>query len=95
MRILHRQALCSFLALTWVGAAIAQNTEEEDLALVYGSKSTISIATGSQQPIARAPSVATVITAHDIRAMGVTDLDQALESARQITRRDDAAAHLD
>jgi outer membrane receptor for ferrienterochelin and colicins len=48
--------------------------------LVYGDKSSVSIATGSQQPIARAPAIATVITAEDIRAMGAIDLDQALAS---------------
>lgn len=60
--------------------AFAQSSEEEDLALIYGDKSTVSIATGRQQPISRAPSVATVITSRDIEAMGATDLDQALES---------------
>ena len=80
MKILNHRALCVFVVLTWVGAAAAQPSEEEDLALAYGDKSTISIATGSQQPISRAPSVASVITAQDIKAMGATDLDQALES---------------
>lgn len=80
MQTLNRRALCAFLALTWVGAAVAQPSEEEDLALAYGDKSTISIATGSQQSITRAPAVATVITSRDIEAMGATDLDQALES---------------
>lgn len=59
---------------------LAQSSEEEDLALVYGDKSTISIATGSQQPLRRAPAVATVITAEDIAAMGATDLDEVLET---------------
>ncbi len=81
MKTFNRRILCAFLALAWIGAAAAaQTTEEEDLALVYGDKSMISIATGSLQPITRAPAVATVITARDIAAMGVTDLDQALES---------------
>ncbi|TAN79539.1 MAG: TonB-dependent receptor, partial [Gallionella sp.] len=80
MQILNRRALCVLLALAWSGTAAAQTTEEEDLALAYGDKSTISIATGSQQPIARAPAVATVITSRDIASMGATDLDQVLES---------------
>lgn len=58
----------------------AQNSDEEDLALVYGDKSTISIATGSSQSLRRAPAVATVITAEDIAAIGATDLDQVLET---------------
>jgi iron complex outermembrane receptor protein len=60
--------------------ALAQSSEEEDLALSYGDKSNISIATGSPQPISKAPSTATVITAQDIRAMGATDLDQVMET---------------
>lgn len=56
------------------------NEEEEDLALVYGDKSTISVVTGQQQALRRAPAVATVITAQDIAAMGATDLDDVLEA---------------
>lgn len=81
MQTLSRQTFCAFLALAWIGtAAAAQTTEEEDLALAYGDKSTVSIATGSPQAITHAPAVATVITSRDIAAMGATDLDQALES---------------
>jgi outer membrane receptor for ferrienterochelin and colicins len=80
MQALNPQAFCVFLALAWIGPASAQSSEEEDLALVYGDKTTVSIATGSSQPIGRAPSVTTVITSRDIEAMGATDLDQALES---------------
>jgi outer membrane receptor for ferrienterochelin and colicins len=77
---LQRQAFCAFLALAWAGTAAAQVSEEEELALAYGDKSSVSIATGSQQAISRAPAVATVITAHDVEAMGATELDQVLES---------------
>ena len=80
MQTLNRQTICAFLAMAWIGTATAQTTEEEDLALAYGDKSMISIATGSPQPITRAPAVATVITSRDIAAMGATDLDQVLES---------------
>jgi outer membrane receptor for ferrienterochelin and colicins len=80
MQELQRQALCALLALAWAGAAAAQASEEEELALSYGDKSSVSIATGSQLAIARAPAVASVITARDIEAMGATDLDQVLES---------------
>ena len=80
MHVLQRQALCALLTLVWAGTAAAQASEEEELALAYGDKSSVSIATGSQQAIARAPAVATVITARDIEAMGATDLDQVLES---------------
>ncbi|MGH8806330.1 MAG: TonB-dependent receptor plug domain-containing protein, partial [Noviherbaspirillum sp.] len=59
---------------------LAQVSEEDELALVYGDKSTISIATGSQQSLRRAPAVATIITAEDIATMGARDLDDVLES---------------
>jgi len=61
--------------------ARAQSIEDEDeLALAYGDKSTVSIATGNQQTLRRAPAVASVITAEDIAAMGATDLDEVLEA---------------
>lgn len=68
------------LLLSATVAAAQQNPEEDDLTLSYGDKSFVSIATGSPQAIARAPAVASVITARDIEAMGATELDQALES---------------
>lgn len=67
-------------AATAPGAAQAHLSEEEELAQVYGDKSSVSIATGSAQPLRRAPAVATVITAEDIAAMGATGLDQVLET---------------
>ncbi|MGC4061717.1 MAG: TonB-dependent receptor [Aquabacterium sp.] len=67
--------------LLWRLPAQAQPTsEEEELALAFGDKSTVSIATGAQQPLRRAPAVATVISAEDIAAMGATDLDEVLET---------------
>lgn len=80
MPTLKHQALWACLPLLLIGTAVAQPSEEDDLALAYGDKSTISIATGSKQSITRAPAVATVITSRDIDAMGATDLDQVLES---------------
>ena len=71
-------AACGLILTSGAGASTV--SEEEELALAYGDKSTISIATGSQQPLRRAPAVATVITAQDIAAMGATDLDEVLES---------------
>ena len=47
---------------------------------LYGDEELISIATGSLQPLAKAPSTATVITAREIKAMGATDIDQVLET---------------
>lgn len=80
------------LLLRWVilsGACFAavQSTaqaqgpsEEDELAQVYGDKTTISIATGTAQTLRRAPAVATVITAQDIANMGAADLDEVLET---------------
>ncbi|HEX5364073.1 MAG TPA: TonB-dependent receptor, partial [Gallionella sp.] len=80
MEALNYRTLYVLLALAWSGTAAAQLSEEEELAQVYGDKATISLATGSRQPVARAPAVATAITSQDIAAMGATDLDQALAS---------------
>lgn len=60
---------------------MAQEREDEEALLkLYGDEEMISIATGSHRPIAKAPAVATVITAEDIKAMGATDLDEVLET---------------
>lgn len=40
----------------------------------------VSLATGTSKPLKLAPSVATVITAEDLEAMGATTLDEALET---------------
>ncbi len=80
MRKPQYRALYALVALAWAAPATAQLSEEEELALVYGDKDTVSIATGSKQDLRRAPAVASVITAEDIAAMGATDLDEVLES---------------
>ena len=51
-----------------------------DFAGFYGDEDFVSIATGSIQPIAKAPAVASVITAQQIQAMGARDIDQVLET---------------
>ena len=55
-------------------------SDEEELSLSFGDEDFVSIATGSRQTIARAPAVATVITAEDIKAIGATNLDEVLET---------------
>ena len=67
------------LATALGGAQAAPGTDDEDLALAYGDAATVSIATGSKQSLRRAPAVASVFTAEDIRAMGASDLSQVLE----------------
>lgn len=73
------------IPLAWVvlllsASAYAQSPEEDELAAVYGDRSSVSIATGSKQTLRQAPAVATVITAQDITAMGATTLAQVLET---------------
>ena len=70
----------SLCVLSAVSAHSAPSDDEADLALAYGDKSVVSIATGLAQPLRRAPSVATVITAEDIRATAAVDLDDVLET---------------
>lgn len=77
----RKVALACILMLSQISVGMAQGfQEEEDIALSYGDKSTISLVTGRQQSLRRAPAVATVITAADIAAMGATDLDEILET---------------
>lgn len=71
---------CALSMLACAGTAFAQVSEEEELALAYGDKSFVTIATGTRMPAARAPAVASVITAEDIKALGATDLDEVLET---------------
>jgi iron complex outermembrane receptor protein len=80
MKAVGPVALSAVFGLIYTGSALAQSVEEADLALAYGDKSFVSIATGARQPIARAPSVASVITAEDILALGARDLDEVLET---------------
>ena len=79
MKRISEGLLLALLAVAW-SAHAAPQSEEEELALAYGDKSFVSIATGAPQPISRAPSVASVITAEDIAAIGAADLDEALET---------------
>mgnify|MGYP001570089007 CR=1 FL=1 len=51
-----------------------------DFAGFYGDEDFVSIATGVVQPIAKAPAVASVITAQQIQNMGAKDIDQILET---------------
>lgn len=53
---------------------------EEDLLLLYEDEEMVSIATGTRKPIHLAPSVASVITAREIDAMGARTLDEVLET---------------
>lgn len=56
---------------------IASNSSDE-LATLFGDEETVSIATGTQKPVRLAPSVASIITAKQLRERGITNLDDAL-----------------
>lgn len=75
-----RTAMLALLSAAIPLPAHALPDEEAELALAYGDKDFVMIATGNRVPIAKAPSVASVITAEDIKAMGATSLDQVLET---------------
>mgnify|MGYP001576641986 CR=1 FL=1 len=81
---MNRQNVTSTFAVILITAsgsihAQQQPSEEEELAAGYGEKAVVSLATGTAQPVIKAPSTATVITARDIQAMGAEDLMQVLE----------------
>lgn len=57
-----------------------EDSDESSLLGLYGDETMISIATGMQQSIAKAPAVASTITAEAIEAMGATDIDEVLEN---------------
>ena len=80
MIIRFSQYLLTGLLLIYACAITAQTQDEAELAEVYGDEEFVSIATGYRQPISQAPSTATVITAEEIKTLGATDLDQALET---------------
>ncbi len=54
--------------------------EEADILDTLSSEQAVSVATGYEKPINLAPAVATVITAEDIKRMGATTIEEALES---------------
>ena len=64
--------------------AFADNNDfaefEESLADFYGDEEFISLATGSKKLIKKAPSVASVITAEEIRNMGARNLSEVLDT---------------
>lgn len=79
MRFSKVQFFTTFCMVLTADIACSQSTEE-DIFLSFGDEEFVSIATGQQQSLAKAPAVATVITAQQIEAMGATNLDEVLES---------------
>lgn len=59
--------------------AMAELEEDSLLLQLSGDEELISIATGTPKPISKAPAVASVVTAEDIKASGVKTVQEALE----------------
>ena len=70
------QAAC----LACTGFSAPGVSAQEDIMLSYGNEDFISIATGRKQPISRAPSVASVVTAEQIKNMGAKDISEVMET---------------
>lgn len=77
LRLFSAVLLLSPLA-SW--ADDASDASEMELMSLYGGEEFISIATGSEQPIHKAPAVASVVTKKQIERMGATDIDEVLET---------------
>jgi outer membrane receptor for ferrienterochelin and colicin len=69
---------CLLIVLGGYKGTFAQPLDE--FSSSFGDEEFISIATGQRQHISKAPAVASVITAEDIRALGATDLNEVLET---------------
>ena len=76
--LIRAAGFCLIISASYT--AHSATSQSEDLERLYGDEDFVSIATGTKQPINKAPAVASVITADDIKAMGATNLDEALES---------------
>ncbi|RLA39463.1 MAG: TonB-dependent receptor, partial [Gammaproteobacteria bacterium] len=70
--------LFSSLILIYASAYAAD--DEDELLSLYGDEEFITIATGASQPISKAPAVASILTAADIKKIGAIDLDEVLET---------------
>jgi len=77
MKLPHALIISLYLSLH---IQLAISAEHEDLSDIYGDEEFISIASGILQPISKAPSVASVITADTIKKIGATDIDEILET---------------
>lgn len=78
--MVYHSLLTPYVILTLFFSAFAHAQDNvDDLGLLYQDESSVSIATGSEKPLHLAPSVASVITAKEIKASGATTLAEALE----------------
>jgi iron complex outermembrane receptor protein len=72
--------LLTILCLATCALATRAHADDEMLLMLSGDEQLVSIATGTPRPVSKAPSVASVITAADIKATGATDLSEILET---------------
>lgn len=70
---------CMFMLSTLSFFGVASD-DDENLSFLYGDEDFVSIATGRKQLISKAPAVASVITAEDIKKTGAKDIAEALEA---------------
>ncbi|MEZ5523712.1 MAG: TonB-dependent receptor [Pseudomonadales bacterium] len=84
--------LAASCAVVISSAAGAFEAGEEDLLSLYGDEDFVSIATGRKQLLSKAPAVASVITAEQIKKIGAKDIEQVLETVAglHVSRRDSA-----
>ena len=66
---------------------------EENLMALYGGEEFISIVTGTEQPLHKAPAVVSVLTAKEIEQIGATDIDDILETVPGLHVSRDAAGY--
>ncbi len=76
--MINRQSLLIFFLLSIY--SMTGLTAEDDLNSFYGDEDFITIASGISQPISKAPSVASVVTAAQIKQIGALDIDDILET---------------
>ena len=71
----------------------SEGSAEEDLIALYGGEEFITIATGVEQPLHKAPAVVSVVTKKDIEKIGATDIDEILEIIPGLHVARDAAGY--
>lgn len=74
------RALCIAHLMMASNLSFAEEYYEDDLLLLYSGEETFNLSTGTTRPIRLAPSVASVITAQDIKKMGAVELNDVLKS---------------
>ena len=70
----------ALLTALMISPQLFAQSEEDELELAYGDDSFISIATGRNKLISKAPAVASIITAEQIERSGARTIDEVLES---------------